>query len=201
MDFERALKKFKPPFFEPRYVFLFSGHMIDAPGRKEPRFPHKEKIAARAITKKVDKLDAGPKDIAFCRGACGGDLLFAEACLERRLHLEIRIPFDEPTFLKESVTFTGDGWWDRYYAVTKNPLTKLLIMPEELAPLPKNANAFERNNKWQLYSALAWGPDKVHFICLWNGKGGDGPGGTKHMIDEVQKRSGRVYILDTTKLW
>lgn len=201
MDFERALKKFKPPL-EPRYVLLFSGHMIDAPGRKEPRFPaDKEKIAAGEIAKKLSELGAGKEDLALCGGACGGDLLFAEACLQRGLHLEIRIPFDEPTFLKESVTFTGDGWRDRYYAVTKNPLTKLLIMPEELAPLPKNANAFERNNKWQLYSALAWGPDKVHFICLWNGKGGDGPGGTKHMIDEVQKRSGRVYILDTTKLW
>ena len=127
--------------------------------------------------------------------------MFAEACLQRGLHVEIRIPFDEPTFLKESVTFAGEGWRDRYYAVTKNQLAKLLIMPEWLGSLPKNANAFVRNNKWQLYSALAWGFDKVNFICLWNGKGGDGLGGTKHMIEEVQKHSGRVFILDTTTLW
>ena len=48
IDWEWALKKFKPPF-EPRCVFLFSGHRIDAPGRPEPRFPaDKEKIAAEA---------------------------------------------------------------------------------------------------------------------------------------------------------
>ena len=37
-DWEEVLKRYKPPIV-PRYVFLFSGHMIDAPGRKEPRFP------------------------------------------------------------------------------------------------------------------------------------------------------------------
>ena len=45
------------------------------------------------------------------------------------------------------------------------------------------------------------GPDKVRFICLWNRKGGDGPGGTEHMYETVQKYSGRVYVLDTNVLW
>lgn len=199
--FDREIERIQAPW-RPRFVYLFSGHMIDAPGRKEMRFPtDKEKVAEQAVAKKLDELGAGKEDLGLCGGACGGDLLFAEACLKLGLHLEICIPFDEPNFLKESVTFAGAEWRDRYYAVTKNPLTKLLVMPDELGPPPKNANAFERNNKWQLYSALAWGFDKVNFICLWNGKGGDGPGGTRHMIDEVQKHSGRVYILDTTVLW
>ncbi len=35
---------------QPRRVFLFSGHMLDAKGRKPPRFPpERESIAARAI--------------------------------------------------------------------------------------------------------------------------------------------------------
>jgi tetratricopeptide (TPR) repeat protein len=199
--FDREIEKIQAPW-QPRFVYLFSGHMIDSPGRKEARFPaDKEKIAEEAIAKKLDELGAGKEDLALCGGACGGDLLFAEACLNRGLRLEIRIPFDEPNFFKESVTFAGARWREGYYAVKNSPLTKVLLMPDELGPLPKNANAFERNNKWQLYSALAWGFDKVNFICLWNGKGGAGPGGTKHMIEEVQKHSGRVFILDTTTLW
>jgi len=201
IDFELALKKFKPPF-EPRFVFLFSGHMIDAPGRKPPRFPaDKEKIAAREIAKKLNELDAGPKDLALCGGACGGDLLFAEACLKLGVHLQIRIPFDEPTFLKKSVTFADGNWRDRYYAVKNNKLTTLFVMPEELGPTPENTNPYERNNLWQLYTALSMGPEKVRFICLWDGKGGDGPGGTKHMHDEVKKRAGQVHVLDTNILF
>ena len=96
------------PLIEPRHVFLFSGHMIDAPERKTPRFPaQREGAAAAAIGNILDKLEAGSTDIGLCGGACGGDLLFAEACLSRGLHVEIRIPFAEPTFLEKSVTFAG----------------------------------------------------------------------------------------------
>jgi hypothetical protein len=198
---EWALKKFKPPP-DLRYVFLFSGHMIDAPGRKEPRFPpKKEKIAAQEIAKKLDELDAGPKDLALCGGACGGDLLFAEACLKCKVRLQIRIPFDEPTFLKNSVTFAEGNWSERYDAVKNNELAELFIMPKVLGPTPENVNPYERNNLWQLYTALSMGPEKVRFICLWDGKGGDGPGGTKHMHDSVEKRSGLVYVLDTNVLF
>ena len=58
--------------FEPRRVFLFSGHMIDAPDRVEPRFPaSQEAVAARAINNTLDTLKAGPEDLALCSGACG----------------------------------------------------------------------------------------------------------------------------------
>ncbi len=185
-----------------RQVFLFSGHMIDAPDRKEPRFPpDKEPIAAKAIADKLDALGAGPEDLAICGGACGGDLLFAEACLARGLKLEVRIPFDEPTFIQKSVAFAPGNWTDRFYQVRDNPNTKLFVMPDEFGPTPKGANPYARDNLWQLYTALSWGPDKVRFVCLWNRKGGDGPGGTEHMYETVQKYSGRVYVLDTNLLW
>ena len=74
-------------------------------------------------------------------------------------------------------------------------------MPDELGPAAKDANPYARDNLWQLYAALSWGPDKVRFVCLWNRKGGDGPGGTEHMFETVQKYSGRVYVLDTNLLW
>ena len=72
----------------PRKVALFSGHMIDAPDRPKPRFPaDKEPIAARAIAAALADLDIGPQDLSICGGACGGDLLFAEAALARSASL------------------------------------------------------------------------------------------------------------------
>ena len=190
------------PLNKPRKVILFSGHMIDAPGRPEPRFPpEKEDKAAEAIASTLDEFGIGEEDLALCGGACGGDLLFAEACLQRGLRLEVRIPFDEPSFLRESVSFAGDRWRDRFYRVKAHPNTVLFAMPEELNAPPKGVNSHARNNLWQLYSALAWGSDKVRFICLWNRKGGDGPGGTKHMDEAVLKHSGQAHVLDTTTLW
>ncbi|MGR8951799.1 MAG: TRAFs-binding domain-containing protein, partial [Gammaproteobacteria bacterium] len=202
--FDKALGDLRKPEAEkpPRKVFLFSGHMIDAADRSVPRFPpDQEGVAAAAIDKLLADLEAGPEDIAVCGGACGGDLLFAEACLALDLQVQIRIPFAVPTFLDKSVNFAGDAWRERFFAVTQHPNTRLYVMPDELGPLPNTVNAYERDNLWQLYSAISWGAEKVHFICLWNGIGGDGPGGTRHLHDEVKRRSGRVYRLDTNKLF
>src|SRR5690349_20577670 len=101
----------------PRKVTLFSGHMIDTPNRDKPRFPpDKEPIAARAIAEALTNLGVGPADLAICGGACGGDLLFAEAALARGARLELYIPFEEPTFLETSVDFADRDWRARYFA-------------------------------------------------------------------------------------
>ena len=187
---------------QPRFVFLFSGHMIDEPDRKEPRFPAEmEQIASNAISSKLDELGAGQNDLALCGGACGGDLLFAQSCVQRGLKLELRIPLKEPEFLQRSVTYAGDVWRDRYYKVRKNPNTMLYVQPDELHATPIGTDVFSRNNLWQLYTALSWTSERVHFISLWNLKAGDGPGGTKHMRDEVLKHFGQVHILDTNKIF
>jgi tetratricopeptide (TPR) repeat protein len=203
---ERALAKIKAPSTQwaPQRVFLYSGHMIDAPGRAQPRFPpDKEPLARRAIVELFDRLQPAASDLAIGSAACGGDLLFAEECIRRGTRVALHIGFEEPAFLKDSVSFAGGDWLARYTAVRdcKDPDTTLLVMPDELGPCPKPVDPYERLNLWLLYSALAWGPEKVHFVCLWNGKGGDGPGGTAHMYREVQSRTGQVYWLDTTKLW
>ena len=185
-----------------RKVFLFSGHMIDAPDRPTPRFPpDKETVASAAIATTLDTQVCGPSDLGICGGACGGDLIFAELVLARGAHLEMLLPFDEATFLRESVDFAGPQWRQRFFAVKDNPRTSTYYAPEALGPLPAGADAYERENRWLLDTALAHGPEKVEFICLWNGGGGDGPGGTKQMVDEVKARGARVYWLDTRTLW
>ncbi|HEY1432289.1 MAG TPA: hypothetical protein VGF39_11790 [Stellaceae bacterium] len=184
----------------PRKIVLFSGHMIDAPDREKPRFPSdKEPIATRAIAEALADLGVGPADLTICGGACGGDLLFAEAALARGARLELYIPFDEPAFLEKSVDFADRDWRVRYFAA-KAPAV-LHVAPSELGPIQAGEDAYERNNRWMLDSARRFGADKVNFVCLWNGEGGDGPGGTRHMMDEVRNRGGRTRWLDTTKLW
>jgi hypothetical protein len=184
----------------PRKVVLFSGHMIDAPGRAKPRFPpDKEAVAAGAIASALADLDLGPSDLAICGGACGGDLLFAEAALARGSRLELYIPFEEPTFLEKSVDFADRDWRARFLAAKAG--ANLHIAPRELGLTPEGEDPYERNNRWMLDAASRFGPDKIDFVCLWNGEGGDGPGGTKHMMEEVRAEGGRTHWLDTTKLW
>ena len=197
---KRALARLTPPW-RPEQVFLFSGHMIDAPGREIARFPEEmTDAAARAIAGKLDELGAGERDLAMCQGACGGDLLFAQAALDRGLRLELRLPFEEPEFLQKSVAFAGNHWVNQYHKVRANDRTKVMIMSEELGPPPAKRNPYERANLWQLYTALAWGPDRIRFIALWNGQKSSKQGGTDQIMGAVRKRSGRVYVIDANAL-
>ena len=45
-----------------------------------------------------------------------------------------------------------------------------------------------------LYTALAHGVTKVSFVTLWDGKAGDGPGGTEHMANLIRDLTGRQPI-------
>jgi len=184
----------------PRKVLLFSGHMIDAPGRAIARFPpDKEPVAAAAINGVLAEIGAVQGDLAICGGACGGDLLFTEACLARGMRVELHIPFEEPAFLAKSVDFANANWHNRYLAAKSR--ASLHVMPDELGLLPQGENPYERNNRWMLDSAVRFGIEKLVFICLWNGQDGDAPGGTQHFMSEATRKTNRIFWLDTRKLW
>jgi len=196
------IARLTPPF-TPRQVLLFSGHMIDAPDRPEPRFPpEKEAAAAKEIAAALEKLGAGTGDLALAQAAAGGDLLFLEACQQLGVRCQLLLPFDEPEFIERSVLPSDGGnvWRERYFAMKAKLQDAPRVLPEELGPAPKDVDPYVRCNLWLLYTALACGVDKVRFICLWNGGGGDGPGGTAQMYNEVKRRTGRVTWIDTRKL-
>ena len=74
-------------------------------------------------------------------------------------------------------------------------------MPDEREPLPEADDPYEQCNLWMLREALGFGAERVRFVCLWNGGGGDGPGGTAHMKQSVERAGGSVVWLDTRNLW
>ena len=203
--FARALKKLRrPDDWQPRKVFLFSGHMIDAPGRIPPRFPSsKEGDVAAWLARTLGALDAGSQDLALTQGAAGGDLLFTEACLERGVKVHWLQPFDEPRFITASVVRSGEAWRDRYLRARAGLSAPIRSAADALGDSPRGTTegyAYERCNLWLLFTALSWGVDKVHFVSVWNGKGSDGPGGTAHMYNEVNRRTGRVTSLNPETL-
>ena len=201
--FDRALQKLtkREDKWQPRHVFLFSGHMVDAPARATQRFPAaKEPVAAQKIVEVLQKLGAGPEDLALTQGACGGDLLFTEICQQRGVKVQWLQPFDEPTFIQKSVVCGNETWRERYLQAKAKLSATIRSAPECLGSAPKGVDPYERCNLWLLYTALSYGIGKVQFVCLWDGGGGDGPGGTAHMYQEVNRRTGQVTWIDSRAL-
>jgi hypothetical protein len=193
---------------EPPRILLFTGHRIDAPGRAEPRFPVAKEPEARAAIK-----DAVAKEQArisgeltgMAGGASGGDILFHEVCAELGIESELFLAIPANQYIVESVEVPGrPEWIDRFRAVESRCPTRILSQGKELPKWLRGRpdyGIWQRNNLWMLHNALAYGGKNVTLIALWNGKAGDGPGGTKDMVDQARARGAKVIVLDTNALF
>ncbi|MGH6623154.1 MAG: hypothetical protein ACREBN_04235 [Burkholderiaceae bacterium] len=181
----------------PRRALLFSGHMVDSADRKSPRFPQSVvHLAARAIEATLDELKVGVGDRAVSSAASGGDLLFASACLERGVSLDIFLPFAPLRFVETSVRPGGPDWVQRFETLHADQRVHLHAGDDP----NKDGEAYARCNAQMLEFATELGAEALDFICLWDGGRGDGPGGTEHMVQAVKQRGGRVHWIDTRTL-
>src|SRR3954470_19034613 len=93
-------------------LVVFSGHMIDAPDRRSPRFPpSKEGEIRELLEKQLAAMNAG---IGFASAASGSDILFLEAMLARGGTIHLVLPWPAEEFVKTSVEIAGGDWADRF---------------------------------------------------------------------------------------
>jgi hypothetical protein len=199
----------KPPI---ERVLLFTGHRVDAPGRAKLRFPPTQKAEATAkqmimLSVLKEKEAAGEKRIVgYAGGASGGDILFHEICDEVGIETVLLLAAPRDAFVAKSVQDSGGNWVERFdrllEARNKAGAVRLLGDKLELPPWIEKPgyDVWQRNNRWTIQSGITSGTGKTVLIALWDGEAGDGPGGTKDMIETIQKRGGRVERLDSKKL-
>ncbi len=192
----------------PTRVLLFTGHMIDEPGRSSPRFPRTsaaEAEARRLITEAVTaelRLASGAT-LGLAGGACGGDLLFHEACAGLGIETQLFLALPPDAFAARSVQRGGPEWVERFNRLCEKIPARVL---SQTAALPNwllgkdNYTIWQRNNYWILFNALALDARSLTLIALWDGESGDGPGGTSDLVAKVIARGYKVVILDVKRL-
>ena len=194
-----------------RQVILFTGHMIDKPDRKEPRFPASEESRAQAaieneVRQLVEALP-GPA-LGVAGGANGGDILFHEICASLKIPTRVLLTLPEGPFIAESVAGGGPGWIGRFNSLmTSHPgknevqvLSGSKDLPSWMRE-PAGYDVWQRTNIWLLEEALASGAPNLSLIALWDCKSGDGPGGTKDLVEQARKHGVNTILLDTTALF
>jgi tetratricopeptide (TPR) repeat protein len=189
------------PVPRPGKVAVCSGHMIDALGRAEPRFPpEKEPHVRDALKETLLGWGIGSGDLGICGGARGADILFAELCLELGATVRLLLPLPIGDFLESSVRLSGTDWEDRFY--TLKAQCEVLCQPERLGRPPAHASPHERNNLWCLDTARVEGaPGSLHVAVVWDERpSGDGPGGTSHFVKEARRLNARLRIMNPTRL-
>ena len=202
----------------PDRVLLFAGHMIDKPDRQQPRFPAALQAAARqAIRAQIDQAiagwPAGSHVLGIAGGASGGDILFHEVCAELQIATELYLPMAPAAYIAESVRVDPsiDGrpsWIERFHSICQaceaaggyHQLGEADSLPSWAGRLP-DYSIWERNNRWLLQSALVYGAAKLTLLVLWDGQGGDAPGGTQHMVEVAEAAGAVVRCIDSRTLF
>ena len=189
-------------------VLLFTGHMIDAPGRTEPRFPaDKVEIARQKIAEAVASEQEIAGGIAYGVAGCanGGDILFHQVCEAMGIPTRIFLAVPRELYIRESVAPAGPQWVEEFNRLVRSNPVRVLgeskDLPRWLQGKP-DYNIWQRNNLWNLHNALAAaGGENVTLIALWNGATGDGAGGTADMVQKARDRGAKTIILDTKKIF
>lgn len=188
-----GLKKSEPRF---KKVVVFSGHMIDQPGRPEERFPlRKEAVVREHIVRQLEAWSIGTGDLAICGGARGGDILFAELCANGGAEVWLFLALPENEFLKKSVRLPNSDWEQRFFALQDLKGVKVFQQMERLKSPPKGTSVFSRNNLWMINTARveANEPKNLYAMLVWDEKPtGDGPGGTSDFVARVRGVGGRL---------
>lgn len=194
------------------HPLVFSGHMIDAPGRAQPRFPlGQEDTAADRIETAIREIVEAAKQqqeqvIGMAGAADGGDLLFHEACQRIGVPTQVLLPVPELIYRSTALSRQASRWADRYHAALRNAtqvrtLARTDTVPGWLLARP-NYSTWQRNNRWVLHHAWATTTtDRVTLLALWNGHVGDGPGGVADMVATAQAGGAEVVSLDTTTMF
>jgi hypothetical protein len=200
----------------PVHPLVFSGHMIDAPGRVYPRFPASQVgIARERIRDAIREIAAAAAErqeriVGMAGASDGGDLLFHEACAELGIDTEVFLPVPELAYRATAMSGQPSRWAERYHAVLSRAKEKKEDRVHVLAPtdtLPAwlqsrpTYSTWQRNNRWILHHAWASTTvDRVTVLALWNGETGDGRGGVADMVAAAQAGGADVIIIDTVAL-
>jgi hypothetical protein len=185
-------------------VVLFTGHMIDLPGRPTARFPSVCERAAHdaihaALKEEVDRTSGSVVGIAS--GANGGDILFHEVCAELGIASRLLLPLPPDLFRNESVLPAGVAWTRRFDSLMQRfPSPPCLAKADELPVwlwTRAHYDTWERANLWLINEALAVGAPQFTLLALWDGTPGDGPGGTEHMIRIAKDNGATTIVLST----
>lgn len=187
-------------------AILFTGHRCDRKDVKNPRFPADlEQEVQRQIDLALDRNNADWNDHGFVSGAaCGSEIIFIESCLNRGMKVHVHMPCTDAEFINAAVSYGGDEWIKRFYAIRNNPRVNLYYQQERVGLAKEGVNAYERNARWTLFASLVLGIDKLRHITLWDGKSETAEDAEGRLIgktlDHTHEMGGIVDHIDITKL-
>jgi class 3 adenylate cyclase len=176
-------------------VMVFAGHMIDRPDRATPRFPPQiEKSVAARIKETAAKANPG---FGFSSAACGSDILFLEAMLESDAEVSIVLPYEVGQFIADSVDIIPGSKWRQRFEDALNNAARVVTASTQRLELGGVSYEFCNQLLLGLASIRARQLEtELIPLAVWNGQGGDGPGGAASVVQSWRSLGLDPLIID-----
>lgn len=180
-------------------VAVFTGHIIDRPGRSLPRFPPeiadkvKEEIKAR-----LKKLNIR---FGYSSASCGSDILFLEALMELNGEAVIVLPYDRKRFKMDRVDIVPDmSWGDRFDRVM-DAAAEITAVSEQR--MEGGTTSFTYANLL-LHGMAGIKADKLDTdlvpMAVWNEEETGSPGGTYDLVRHWQQLGYNIEIINPVRI-
>jgi hypothetical protein len=173
-------------------AIVVSGHMVDRPGRPQPRFPPEQvpHVAAK-VRDQLERWGVGPGTTLLTGGARGADIIAAEAALERGAEVRLVLAREPGDFVSDSVSLPQTDWEERFRALVGRADVEIVGGSDDDVYARTNERIIERAREVD---------DHPLALIVWNGEEGDGPGGTSDFVARLGRVSGedRIVVIDPT---
>ncbi len=148
----------------------------------------------REVRATLARWDVGPETTVVTQGARGADTIIAEEALARGAKVVLCLALPPEEFERESVELPGSDWTERFRALLE--VADVRLPDERRDP---DEDVFARANARVVEVARSLS-DAPYAIVVWNGEGGDGPGGTLDLIERLGKHvtDSSIAIVDPT---
>ena len=176
-------------------VVCATGHVIDPPGRRVARFPatreHSVRLRIETLLKRWDAR------LGYSGAAGGADIIFAETIRALRGETCLILPVDRQTFCQWSVEGSGGEYVKRYRAALANA-SSVMESPFSREDL-EGGDLWDFGNRMILGNALRRASEletPLKVLAVWDGKRGDGRGGTADMVSLARHCGLTVHVID-----
>jgi tetratricopeptide (TPR) repeat protein len=177
-------------------IAIFAGHILDAPGRKVPRFPAS---AETDVLARIDKwLHERSIRTSFSSAAAGSDILFLTAAQRAGIKTHIILPFASEDFIETSVRSVGNEWVKRFEQVMAKA-TSLTIVNDQA--VSDRSAAYDFTNQMIAAKAMLRANEiqlPVFGLAVWNRYQGDGVGGTADAVASWCRANVETYAIHPT---
>ena len=173
--------------------------MIDQPGRGKPRFPKElEPAVANAIRSRLETADAG---LGYASAACGSDILFLEAMLDRGGEICIVLPYEREEFIRDSVNMIPDAKWRVRFGEVLKHATRVVIASTQRLEIGGVSHDYTNQLLLGLARIRAGQLEtELSMLAVWDGLHGDGQGGTASVVERWRNLGLPVEIINLSAL-